>query len=95
MTDVEGTASVQQQIEASGHAQVTQVAGDYEEHHHQYVRGWQYLRSASVDDGELDLAENAFVDPPGPQESGQVAQAVRMLSRPWQRSRTRVDGAVW
>ncbi|MEU7061302.1 hypothetical protein [Streptomyces sp. NPDC046197] len=86
MTDAEGTAAVQQQIEASGQAQVTQVAGDYEEHHHQYVRGWQYLRSASVDDGELDLAEHAFVDPPGPQGSGQVAQAVSMLSRPYGKS---------
>ncbi|GGV28173.1 hypothetical protein GCM10010260_80740 [Streptomyces filipinensis] len=86
MTDAEGTASVQQQIEASGQAQVTQVAGDYEEHHHQYVRGWQYLRSASVDDRELDLAEHAFVDPPEPQGSGQVAQAVGMLSRPYGKS---------
>ncbi|MFB7575723.1 hypothetical protein [Streptomyces sp. NPDC056165] len=86
MTDAEGTAAVQQQIEASGQAQVTQVAGDYEEHHHQYVRGWQYLRSASVDDGELDLAEHSFVDPPGPQGSGQVAQAVSMLSRPYGKS---------
>ncbi|MFH8993099.1 hypothetical protein [Streptomyces sp. NPDC017940] len=86
MTDAEGTAAVQQQIEASGQAQVTQVAGDYEEHHHQYVRGWQYLRSASVDDGELDLAEHAFVDPAGPQGSGQVAQAISMLSRPYGKS---------
>ncbi|MEU1661551.1 hypothetical protein ABZ527_36505 [Streptomyces griseofuscus] len=86
MTDVEGTATVQQQIEASGQAQVTQVAGDYEEHHHQYVRGWQYLRSAGVDDGELDLAEHAFVDPPGPQGSDPVAQAVSMLSRPYGKS---------
>ncbi|MEU3862502.1 hypothetical protein AB0F03_35090 [Streptomyces sp. NPDC028722] len=86
MTDTEGTASVQQQIEASGQAQVTQVAGDYEEHHHEYVRGWQYLRSASVDDRELNLAEHAFVDPPGPQGSGQVAQAVGMLSRPYGKS---------
>ncbi|MFB8183387.1 hypothetical protein ACFC8N_46980 [Streptomyces sp. NPDC055966] len=86
MTDAEGTAAVQQQIEASGQAQVTQVAGDYEEHHHQYVRGWQYLRSVSVDDGELDFAEHAFVDPPGPQGSGQVAQAVSMLGRPYSKS---------
>ncbi|WP_046497398.1 hypothetical protein [Streptomyces odonnellii] len=86
MTDAEGTGTVQQQIEASGQAQVTQVAGDYEEHHHQYVRGWQYLRSASVDDSELDLAGHAFVDPPGPQGSGQVAQAVSMLSRPYRKS---------
>ncbi|MFF3350645.1 hypothetical protein [Streptomyces sp. NPDC002779] len=81
MTDAEGTAAVLQQSEASGQAQVTQVAGDYEEHYHQYVRGWQYLRYVCVDDGELDLAEHAFVDSPGPQGSGQVAQAVSMLSR--------------
>jgi hypothetical protein len=30
MTDAERTAAVQQQIEASGQAQVTQVAGNYE-----------------------------------------------------------------
>jgi hypothetical protein len=86
MTDAERTAAVQQQIEASGQAQVTQVAGNYEPHHHKYVRGWQYLRTASVDDGELDLAEEAYVDPPGPQGSGQVAQAVSMLSRPYGKS---------
>lgn len=86
MTDTEGTAAVQQQAEASGQAQVTQVAGDYEEHHHQYVRGWQYLRSAGVDDGELDLAEHAFVDPLGPQGHGQVAQAASMLGSPYGKS---------
>ncbi|MFD4711934.1 hypothetical protein ACFWN5_20005 [Streptomyces sp. NPDC058430] len=86
MTVNGGTETVQQQAEASGQAQVTQVGGDYEEHHHQYVRGWQYLRSTGVDDGELDLAEHAFVDPPGPQGSGQVAQAVSMLTRPYNKS---------
>ncbi|MFF1263558.1 hypothetical protein ACFVZT_43010 [Streptomyces sp. NPDC058321] len=86
MTVTEGTGTVQQQVEATGQAQVTQVGGDYAEHHHQYVRGWQYLRSAGVDDGELDLAEHAFVDPPGPQGSGQVAQAVSMLTRPYNKS---------
>ncbi|MFF3459692.1 hypothetical protein ACFYXH_36435 [Streptomyces sp. NPDC002730] len=87
MTGVEGTGTVPvQQAEASDHAQVTQVAGDYEEHHHRYVRGWEYLRSVSVDDGELDLVEHAFVDPPGPHGSGQVAHAASMLSRCYGRS---------
>jgi hypothetical protein len=83
MTDAEDTVAVQQQIKASGQAQVTQVGRDYTV---QYVRGWQYLRSVSVEDSELDLAEHAFVDPPGPQGSGQVAQAVSMLSRPYGKS---------
>lgn len=92
MTDAEGTGTVpvQQQVEASDHARVTQVAGDYEEHHHRYVRGWEYLRSVSVDDGELDLVEHAFVDPPGRDGSGQLAQAVSMLSRSYGRSRVLV-----
>ncbi|MGW2785936.1 hypothetical protein ACWC3X_32585 [Streptomyces populi] len=88
MTGLESTEKVpmQQQVEASGQAQVTQVAGDYEEHHHRYVRGWEYLRSVGVDDGELDLVEHAFVDAPGPQGEGQVKRAVSMLTHPYGKS---------
>ncbi|WP_283960451.1 hypothetical protein [Streptomyces ardesiacus] len=40
MTSGEGSGKVSlQRANASGNSQVTQVAGDYEEHHHRYVRG--------------------------------------------------------
>ncbi|WP_318218765.1 hypothetical protein [Streptomyces sp. SCL15-6] len=87
MTDGEGYGNVPlQQAEASGNSQVTQVAGDYEEHHHRYVRGWEYLRGARVDDAEMDLVDNAFVDPPGPNGTGQVAAAASRLTRPYDRN---------
>ncbi|MFC8878616.1 hypothetical protein [Streptomyces ardesiacus] len=67
MTSGEGSGKVSlQRANASGNSQVTQVAGDYEEHHHRYVRGWEYLRGIRVADAEMDLVDNAFVDPPGP-----------------------------
>ncbi|MEV8597613.1 hypothetical protein [Streptomyces sp. NPDC052012] len=91
MTGVEDIAMVPvQQVEASGHAHVTQVAGDYEEHHHRYVRGWEYLRGVGVDDAEMDLVEQAFVDCPGSTGTGQVKHAVSMLTRPYGRSHTLV-----
>ncbi|WP_329027135.1 hypothetical protein [Streptomyces sp. NBC_00690] len=71
-----------QRAKASGHAHVTQVAGDYEEHHHQYVRGWDYLGSTRVDSHELDRLKHTFVDAPGASGQGQVAEAVRLLRRP-------------
>ncbi|MGC5040028.1 hypothetical protein ACPXCS_32270 [Streptomyces sp. DT190] len=71
-----------QQAEASGRARVTQVGRDYEEHHHRYVRGWEYLRGVGMADREMDLVENAFVDALGSNGSGQVAHAVSMLNRP-------------
>ncbi|MGW8569779.1 hypothetical protein [Streptomyces niveus] len=85
--DIIGVVPVQQ-ASASGRAHVTQVGRDYAEHHHQYVRGWEYLRGVGVADRELDLVENAFVDPPGSNGSGQVARAVSMLNRPLGRCHT-------
>nr|WP_143657488.1 hypothetical protein [Streptomyces sp. alain-838] len=75
-----------QQAEASDNSQVTQVAGDYEEHHHRYVRGWEYLRGIRVDDAEMDLVETAFFDPPGPNGTGQVEAASDRLTRPYNRT---------
>ncbi|MEV7863724.1 hypothetical protein AB0O86_34270 [Streptomyces hirsutus] len=80
-----GTAPFQT-AEASDGARVTQVGGDYTEHHHRYVRGWQFLHGARLDAAELDLAEHAFVDVVGPGGSGQAAQAISTLTRPFRRS---------
>ncbi len=79
------TAPVQT-AEAQGNARVTQVGGNYEEHVHRYVRGWQYLHGTSVDTAELDLAEHAFVDPSDSGGPGHAAQAVSKLTRPYGRS---------
>ncbi|MFD5065409.1 hypothetical protein [Streptomyces sp. NPDC058394] len=74
------TAPVQQ-ADATGHARVTQVGRDYEEHHHRYVRGWEYLRGVGVDDHEMDLVEHAFVDTPDAHGASPVTRAVSMLHR--------------
>ncbi|MEU4097909.1 hypothetical protein [Streptomyces sp. NPDC026673] len=60
---------------------MTQVGGNYEEHHHRYVRGWQYLRGTGLDDHEMDLAEHAFVDVQGTAGSSQVGHAIDLMSR--------------
>ncbi|MFB6755727.1 hypothetical protein ACFCX6_32975 [Streptomyces sp. NPDC056353] len=87
MTSGEGSGKVSlQRANASGNSQVTQVAGDYEEHHHRYVRGWEYLRGVRMADAEMDLVDNAFVDPPGPDGTGQVAAAARTLTRSYDRN---------
>ncbi|MFH8470634.1 hypothetical protein [Streptomyces sp. NPDC017991] len=75
-----------QSAEASGHARVTQVGRDYTEHHHRYVRGWQYLRGSRVDAAEMELAEHAFVDAVGPSGNKQAAQTISALTRPFRRS---------
>ncbi|MEU9034617.1 hypothetical protein AB0D45_06840 [Streptomyces sp. NPDC048352] len=74
---------VHQEAEAAENARVTQVAGDYEEHHHRYVREWQYLRAVGIDTDEIALVEREYVhaEPVGGQE-GQVARATRLLKRP-------------
>ncbi|MEW1926769.1 hypothetical protein [Streptomyces sp. NPDC088360] len=81
-TEPEAAASTGpvQNAEATGRARVTQVGGDYEENHYRYVRGWEYLRGVRVDDHEVNLVENAFVDTPGLNGSGQVENAVRLLN---------------
>lgn len=88
MIAAESAATAQvQSAEAFGNARVTQVGGDYTEHHHRYVRGWQFLRGVHVDAGELDLAEQAFVDVIGPAGSRQTEQVISLLTRPFRRSR--------
>ncbi|MGW0392059.1 hypothetical protein ACWDYJ_14445 [Streptomyces sp. NPDC003042] len=74
---------VHQEAEAAENARVTQVAGDYEEHHHKYVREWQYLKAVGVDADEIALVESEYVhaEPAGGQE-GPVARATRLLKRP-------------
>ncbi|WP_202234618.1 hypothetical protein [Actinacidiphila reveromycinica] len=59
------------------------MAGDYEEHHHTYVRGWQYLGAVRVDEAEAALVEQTYVhaDTEAGQER-QVERAVRLLKRP-------------
>ncbi|MFE2557921.1 hypothetical protein ACFXGT_18240 [Streptomyces sp. NPDC059352] len=77
-----GEQGVHQDATASDHAQVTQVAGDYEEHHHEYVRGWEFLRAARIDEAEIALVESAYVHAePEPGKEGQIARGVRLLTR--------------
>ncbi|NUH41239.1 hypothetical protein HUF15_31640 [Streptomyces samsunensis] len=71
------------EAEASDHAVVTQVAGDYEEHHHSYVRGWEYLGAVGVSEDELDLVGLAYVHESASDGGGrQVTRAVSVLKRP-------------
>ncbi|MFI9723784.1 hypothetical protein ACIHFE_29690 [Streptomyces sp. NPDC052396] len=83
-----GTASVPEEgvhleAEATDHARVTQVAGDYEEHHHTYVRGWQYLRTVEVDEEEIALVDDEYVHVESEaHQEGQVARATSLLRRP-------------
>ncbi|MFD6279483.1 hypothetical protein ACFWFI_28540 [Streptomyces sp. NPDC060209] len=87
MTSPEGNEKeLHQQAEASGNAQVTQVAGDYAEHIHRYVRGWENLRGVHISDAEMDLVEHAFVDSPGPNGSGQAKDGADRLTRAYGRS---------
>jgi hypothetical protein len=74
---------VKQEAEASDNGSVTQVGGDYEEHHHRYVRGWEYLRSAEVDEDEARLVDRAYVHAEGDpfSDERQVTRGVRLLTR--------------
>ncbi|MET3983986.1 hypothetical protein [Streptomyces sp. PvR034] len=74
---------VHQEAEAAENARVTQVAGDYEEHHHKYVREWQYLKAVGVDADEITLVESQYVHAePAVGQEGPVARATRLLKRP-------------
>lgn len=55
------TEHIELHAEASEHAAVTQIAGDYEEHHHRYVRGWEYLKAPIIDPKEVILIQKAYV----------------------------------
>ncbi|MFE6104093.1 hypothetical protein ACFVQ4_29620 [Streptomyces laurentii] len=76
-------ARIRQEAEASENAVVKQVAGDYEEHHHRYVREWQYLKSVTVDADEVRLVDHAYVHAEGKLASGerQVARGARLLTQ--------------
>lgn len=81
--DEPAEAQIHQEADASENAVVKQVAGDYEEHHHRYVREWQYLKSATVDADEVRLVDRAYVHAEGESASGerQVARGVRLLKQ--------------
>ncbi|WP_228048214.1 hypothetical protein [Streptomyces justiciae] len=73
----------QMEAEASDHAVVTQVAGDYAEHHHNYVRGWEYLSAVGVGEDEIRLVEEAYVHTTRDDGVAQpVQRAVNALKRP-------------
>ncbi|MFD7547882.1 hypothetical protein [Streptomyces sp. NPDC059816] len=76
-------AQIHQEAEASEYGVVKQVAGDYEEHHHRYVREWQYLKSVTVDADEVSLVDHVYVHAEGESASGerQVARGVRLLKQ--------------
>lgn len=75
---------VRQEAEAAENAVITQVAGDYEEHHHRYVRGWEFLGTVDVDADEIRMVDHAYVHAEGESVVGdrQVARAVRQLKPP-------------
>ncbi|MFI1734068.1 hypothetical protein ACH40E_33620 [Streptomyces acidicola] len=75
---------VRQEAEASDNAVVKQVAGDYEEHHHRYVRGWEYLSAVEFDEDEVRFVASDYVqaEPATPSGERPVARAVRLLKRP-------------
>jgi hypothetical protein len=56
-----GLEWVHQVAEASDAAVVTQVAGDYEQHYHRYVRGWEYLEASSIHEEEINLVKQTYV----------------------------------
>ncbi|MFG3430372.1 hypothetical protein [Streptomyces californicus] len=74
---------IRQEAEASENGVIKQVAGDYEEHHHRYVREWQYLRSVTVDADEIRLVDHAYVhaERESPSGEGQVGRGVRLLTQ--------------
>ncbi|MDX2546163.1 hypothetical protein ACOT81_27435 [Streptomyces sp. WI04-05B] len=73
----------QMEAEASDHAVVTQVAGDYEEHHHTYVRGWEYLSDVGVSEEEITLVEEMYVHETRNGGVGQpTVRAVNAFKRP-------------
>lgn len=85
MTAGDGAAPERPQMEAeaSDHAVVTQVAGDYEEHHHTYVRGWEYLSAVGVSEDEISFVEEAYVHDTSDAGVAQpVQRAVNALRRP-------------
>ncbi|MGW7351657.1 hypothetical protein [Streptomyces sp. NPDC054784] len=75
---------IRQEAEASENAVIKQVAGDYEEHHHRYVRGWEFLGSIGIDADEVRFVDRAYVHAERESLSGeqQVARAVRLLKPP-------------
>ncbi|MBW8796237.1 MAG: hypothetical protein JF597_22325 [Streptomyces sp.] len=59
------------------------MAGDYEEHHHTYVRGWEYLSAVGVSEDEISFVEEAYVHDTSDAGVAQpVQRAVNALRRP-------------
>ncbi|WDT58099.1 hypothetical protein [Streptomyces sp. G7(2002)] len=70
------------EAEASDNAVLTQVAGDYEEHHHTYQRAWQYLRASHFEEEEIDLVQQTYVhEAASAGQERQVDRAAKALSR--------------
>ncbi|TFV33205.1 hypothetical protein E4K10_30515 [Streptomyces sp. T1317-0309] len=82
-TDTGASEQVRMEAEAADNAIVTQVAGNYEEHHHSYQRAWQYLRAVDVDRDEIDLVERTYVhEKTSDGQERQVVRAAGALKRP-------------
>jgi hypothetical protein len=60
--DDTGLEWVHQEAEVSDGAVVTQVAGDYEQHYHRYVRGWEYLEASNIHEEEISLVKETYVE---------------------------------
>ncbi|WP_053727281.1 hypothetical protein [Streptomyces sp. WM6378] len=94
MSSEPSEAGAKQEAEASGRAVVTQVAGDYEEHHHRYVRGWEYLGAVSIDEDELRLVERAYVHETDDERSRSTTRAADELKNPMRRNIVAVAGML-
>src|ERR1022692_4204310 len=77
-------ARVRMEAEASGRSAITQVAGDYAEHHHSYFSSWAYLEAPVIDEEESRIINLSYVH--GAKSSNQeqeVDHAVRLLQSPY------------
>ncbi|BBB01404.1 hypothetical protein RVR_8815 [Actinacidiphila reveromycinica] len=74
---------VRQEAHASGNSIVKQVAGNHEEHHRRYVRGWEYLSVVEFDQDEVRLVASDYAqgEPTTPAGEAHVARAIRLLNR--------------
>ena len=76
-------APVRMEAEASDYAVVTQVSGDYAEHHHSYVRGWEYLGAVGVSESDINFVDTEYVRETGDDDAADpVRRAVESLKMP-------------